>query len=241
MSRYLSEFRHVQRGATWKTAKLMCNGRQASLEEVPFCYEGKTWEGVELDDFLSCKYNLASNRQTRMLANLSKINCYNKTGQSDEERDLRMLQSAKDNLQNFSFFGLTEFQGETQFMFENTFNLRFISDFLQVNTTKRNTHLDLSDEIMKKIKETNHLDMKLYEFANDLFNLRLKQMKEELKKESDSQEELDSSHSPNKDGAKEQSKGDITDKDTDVHIDNDHNKSHVQNMSRLDVEEYETQ
>ena len=40
ISRYLSEWRHVRRGATWIGSKLRCNGRQATLEEVPFCFEG---------------------------------------------------------------------------------------------------------------------------------------------------------------------------------------------------------
>lgn len=38
--RYLSEFRHVQRGATWKTARHWCMGHQATAEELPPCYEG---------------------------------------------------------------------------------------------------------------------------------------------------------------------------------------------------------
>lgn len=39
--RYLSEFRHVQRGATWKNARHFCLGRQATAEELPACYAGK--------------------------------------------------------------------------------------------------------------------------------------------------------------------------------------------------------
>ena len=39
-NRYVSEYKHVRRGATWKSARLQCNGRQASLEEVPFCFDG---------------------------------------------------------------------------------------------------------------------------------------------------------------------------------------------------------
>ena len=40
VQRYLSEWRHVQRGATWLAANLRCNGRSATLEEVPFCFTG---------------------------------------------------------------------------------------------------------------------------------------------------------------------------------------------------------
>lgn len=38
--RYLSEFRHVQRGATWKTARHWCMGHQATPAELPPCYPG---------------------------------------------------------------------------------------------------------------------------------------------------------------------------------------------------------
>ena len=38
--RYLSEFKHVQRGATWKNVKLKCNGKSAAGTVVPLCYSG---------------------------------------------------------------------------------------------------------------------------------------------------------------------------------------------------------
>lgn len=73
LCRYLSEFRHVQRGATWKGSRHFCKGRPATMDEIPPCYEGDNWEGVELDQFINCDSNLAANRQTRMLADLELI------------------------------------------------------------------------------------------------------------------------------------------------------------------------
>lgn len=58
---------------------------------------------------MACPYNLASNRQTRMLADLSIVGCYNST-LSTLERDRLMLASAKHNLQFMPFFMLTEYQ-----------------------------------------------------------------------------------------------------------------------------------
>ena len=55
LTRFLSEWRHVQRGATWKSARLHCNGRDATLEEVPFCYETSDWKNVTFEEFSSCK------------------------------------------------------------------------------------------------------------------------------------------------------------------------------------------
>lgn len=41
IARYLSEFRHVQRGATWKNSRHWCLGRTATPEELPPCYNGE--------------------------------------------------------------------------------------------------------------------------------------------------------------------------------------------------------
>lgn len=60
--RFLSEFKHVQRGATWKTSRHWCGGRVASKQELPKCYSGSTWKNVSLNEFLSCPHNLAANR-----------------------------------------------------------------------------------------------------------------------------------------------------------------------------------
>ena len=40
------------------------------------CFEGENWSNVSLEQFLECDQNLAFNRQTRMLADLSLIGCY---------------------------------------------------------------------------------------------------------------------------------------------------------------------
>uniref|UniRef100_A0A8C5I7Q7 Heparan-sulfate 6-O-sulfotransferase n=1 Tax=Gouania willdenowi TaxID=441366 RepID=A0A8C5I7Q7_GOUWI len=63
VSRYLSEWKHVQRGATWKTALHMCDGRSPTQDELPTCYSGDDWSGVTLTDFMNCPSNLANNRQ----------------------------------------------------------------------------------------------------------------------------------------------------------------------------------
>ena len=40
------------------------------------CFEGENWSDVSLEKFLECDQNLAFNRQTRMLADLSLVGCY---------------------------------------------------------------------------------------------------------------------------------------------------------------------
>lgn len=49
VARYLSEFRHVQRGATWRGARHWCGGTQAN---IPQCYPGSSWQGVSLEQVI---------------------------------------------------------------------------------------------------------------------------------------------------------------------------------------------
>uniref|UniRef100_A0A8C9RIA9 Heparan-sulfate 6-O-sulfotransferase n=1 Tax=Scleropages formosus TaxID=113540 RepID=A0A8C9RIA9_SCLFO len=168
VSRYLSEWKHVQRGATWKTSLHMCDGRAPTQDELPACYSGDDWSGVTLREFMDCPSNLANNRQVRMLADLSLVGCYNLSFMSESERSHILLSSAKTNLRNMAFFGLTEFQRKTQYLFERTFRLRFISAFTQINST-RAAGVDVDEDVRRRIDALNFLDVQLYEYAKDLF------------------------------------------------------------------------
>lgn len=178
VSRYLSEWKHVQRGATWKTSLHMCDGRSPTPDELPTCYEGDDWSGVSLQEFMDCSYNLANNRQVRMLADLSLVGCYNLTFMNESERNVILLQSAKNNLKNMAFFGLTEFQRKTQYLFERTFSLKFIAPFTQFNVT-RASNVDIGEDVRQRIEELNFLDVQLYEYAKDLFLQRFQYSKQE--------------------------------------------------------------
>ena len=126
---------------------------------------------------MSCPHNLATNRQTRMLANLSKVGCYSHTYMSESQRNHVLLESAKENLRQLAFFGLLEYQTEMQYLFERTFGLEFINDFVQYNSTHAGrTHL--SEDLRQKIIELNKLDVALYQFAKDLFLQRYHRMKD---------------------------------------------------------------
>ncbi|KAG5896819.1 hypothetical protein JTB14_032061 [Gonioctena quinquepunctata] len=178
VSRYLSEFRHVQRGATWKGARHFCNGRTARERDLPSCYEGDNWEGVGVDEFINCESNLAINRQTRMLADLELVGCYNKSYMPTEDRDRIMLASAKKNLKSMAFFGLTEHQKISQYIFEETFNLRFAIPFEQNNATVSSSTLTtLTPEQSEKIKALNSLDNQLYNFAKRILFDRFEKLK----------------------------------------------------------------
>ncbi|XP_058515037.1 heparan-sulfate 6-O-sulfotransferase 2 isoform X1 [Ochotona princeps] len=177
VSRYLSEWRHVQRGATWKASLHVCDGRPPTSEELPSCYTGDDWSGCPLKEFMDCPYNLANNRQVRMLSDLTLVGCYNLSVMPEKQRNKVLLESAKANLKHMAFFGLTEFQRKTQYLFEKTFNMNFISPFTQYNTTRASS-VEINEEIQKRIEGLNFLDMELYSYAKDLFLQRYQFMRQ---------------------------------------------------------------
>ncbi|XP_059208862.1 heparan-sulfate 6-O-sulfotransferase 1-A [Centropristis striata] len=193
VSRYLSEWRHVQRGATWKTSLHMCDGRTPTPEELPSCYEGTDWSGCTLQQFMDCPYNLANNRQVRMLADLSLVGCYNMSTVPEKKRAQLLLESAKKNLRDMAFFGLTEYQRKTQFLFERTFRLRFIRPFMQYNST-RAAGVDLDNATVQRIEELNELDMELYDYARDLFQQRYQYTRQQERRQQRIKNHLQQSH-----------------------------------------------
>lgn len=145
IKRYLSEWKHVSRGATWKPRKSQqmaskCNEYAAYMR----CFNGSPlWLNVTLDSFLACQTNLANNRQTRMLAHfdgkeLKRFACFlndidNRTihlkqkQQQQQQQQLvdaynrKMLLKAKENLNRMAFFAINEFQQQSKALFEKTF------------------------------------------------------------------------------------------------------------------------
>jgi len=184
LARYLSEFKHVARGATWRDSLLRCNGINWA-DRVPKCYQDSEeepgdWTGVELEEFMACRRNLAVNRQTRMLADLELLDCYNTSSINPVKRDSLMLASAKANLERMAYFGLIEEQKISQYLFEETFSLEFKVQFEQLN--RNDTHSGpvrekLSSEVEERILSLNNLDVELYKFAASLLSQRFDSMK----------------------------------------------------------------
>jgi len=185
LARYVSEYRHVKRGATWRDSMLVCN-KTRWADIIPRCYEDLDgygdWSGVSLSEFMNCPQNLALNRQTRMLADLELVDCYDdNSNMKQSTREAVMLASAKTNLERMAYFGLTEEQTISQYLFEETFNLEFKVQFEQYssNETKSGaTKNNLTPEVEEKILRLNHLDVELYKFAKSLIEKRFNSMKE---------------------------------------------------------------
>ena len=153
----------------------MCDGRAASESEWPRCFADANWRGVQLDTFVACRTNLATNRQTRMLADLRTVHCYNMSAVREDERNAALLQSAQHNLEAFAYFGVTEFLSLSQFLFETTFKLPFRTAFAQSNATHSSNKLAQFDAHSRAlIVRANTLDSQLYAFAVRLFFARVR-------------------------------------------------------------------
>lgn len=166
VARYVSEFRHVQRGATWQNANVKC--KRDSL-----CYEGENWSDVTLNDFMKCKQNPANNRQIQMLADLP-MTCSELFAMSKEEQDALVYKSATVALRKMIFFAILEKPAESQFIFEKTFNVKFKNDWTLFDTGYSKQYMrNLSKADIANMERVNHLDMKLYKYALALFAKRL--------------------------------------------------------------------
>ncbi|XP_023227208.1 heparan-sulfate 6-O-sulfotransferase 1-like [Centruroides sculpturatus] len=180
VKRFLSEYWHARQGLNWRSSRHWCNGKETTPNES--CFEGKDLQELTLDEFLSCTNNLALNRQTRMLADLTLVGCYNTSFMSVEERNLLLLTSAKNNLHKMAFFGLSEFPKMSQYMFESIFNLSFVEKEQQLHNifgrrTRRKFSEDINAKDIKKIEQLNQLDIAIYQYAKDLLFHRFEKLK----------------------------------------------------------------
>jgi len=109
-----------------------------------------------------------------MLSNLTLVGCYDHTTIPDSaERDRILLNSAMENLRQMAYFGLTERQADTQFLFERTFGIQFRRRFVQFNNTHANK-ADVTDSEIRAVQKLNRLDVELYKFASRLFDERVR-------------------------------------------------------------------
>ena len=179
--RYISEYLHVKRGATWPYHHI-CADKVLGKAEMPPCYSGYyrgyVWINVTLDKFMSCSSNWANNRQTLMLADLESVDCLNPYKFTQKEREARLLQSAKDNLREMIFFGISEYMMESGQLLQYRLSLQLPDLLKQKDLRFLHTKWLFADiwrntALYNQIVQINKLDMQLYHFALQLFNERL--------------------------------------------------------------------
>ena len=181
VNRYISEFYHVQRGATWSKSVRKCSDQAIYKNK---CYRKNDWKNVTWEEYTSCKYNLGNNRQVRMLADYNEMGCKVLkclTGECNHEEtynnERKLLESAKKTLSEMIFFGITEYQELTQYLFEKTYDsiFKFSKPLEKSNNVigeNLKNHVFTSDA-----KRLNKLDLELYDYAVKLFLQRVNNFK----------------------------------------------------------------
>jgi hypothetical protein len=147
-----------------------------------------SWSSVPLEEFMSCPQNLGFNRQTRMLAKygskFSQCDYLYKRTTSHESYDEILLKRAQRGLLSLDFFGLKEYQEHSRLLFLSTFNnsFKYINGLRPWTSWKvmaerkktEDTLLGLNENVLKRIKFLNNLDLKLYKYAFEIFVKRLR-------------------------------------------------------------------
>jgi len=95
---------------------------------------------------------------------------------SEEE----LFEIAKNRLLTFTFFGLVERYEESLFLLNYTFGWKPLRDTIRLNVVP-DKKTDLSPEARKNLEERTKIDVKLYQFAQQLFESRYSQMVQDLK------------------------------------------------------------
>ena len=196
--RYSSEYLQVARGACWvkedkcgrNVTEREFNPGELKCPEDFRCRKDimKTFlTGLTLGRFLRCTDSLSINRMTLSLANNELATCWDKKKYSREQRDRILIESAKSNLRNFSYFGLNEFFVESGSLFEETFGVVFGNPVHKQSLNSSHagqfiSSLMLEEEVdvFKKVVQNNLLDLELYEYALDIFRIRMRAIGKEL-------------------------------------------------------------
>ncbi len=90
------------------------------------------------------------------------------------QQQIQALETAKQAIiQHIPYFGLTEYQCLSQYLFEKTFSVRFHKPFVNYESLADRTSRNITELQILQIAYLSHLDVELYEFAKDLFSKRI--------------------------------------------------------------------
>lgn len=181
IKRFLSEYYRWTRSPAVSGSNAVHSCRGKPVKVMDQCNMTHT---TTMQEWISCPYNLALNRQTRMLADLSLVDCYNYSSMSRNDRNMILLSSAKANLHKMAFFAMAEYPKVSMKLFEYTFNLKFQPSLMEqiVDLKWSNKKIrgqagrELPDELVELIREANKLDIELYDYAKSLLFDRFNQM-----------------------------------------------------------------
>ena len=181
ISRFISEYLHVKRGANWPVYAIDCSllnkthfilgvFHETVQPQCEFFVNDR--DSISMEDFLDCDNNPAINRMTHMLAGYDTSECPPNSILSTQEMEQIVLKTAKYNLENMAYFGILEYLQESYQLFENIFSVKFVNypDFKD----SASGSLAFTSQQLQAIQTVNHLDLDLYNWAVRLLKDRIK-------------------------------------------------------------------
>ncbi len=131
------------------------------IRRSPGHYLYKHVINMSLNEFATANFSQNSNNQTFLIS-----------GGSNN------IQTAKKNLRKFfSIVGVTERFNESLFLMKKQLRWRNMPNYVSRNVTKnRPSTNEVSPQVVELIKQKNQLDIQLYEFAQHLFDTKLKSL-----------------------------------------------------------------
>jgi len=174
LERFLSEWQHVKRGASWNKQYTNCNAEGHYWNEFESkCFNTTSkekWKDVELEEYVDCLDNPGFNRLTKHLGDLDEVGCFETISTTDPNNDgyqnqmVKLLKSAKKNLNDkIAYFSLNDEQRLSQWLFEQTFGMEFgnynegdFPGFYQKSgTVAARFESDISDNLLSRVKHMN--------------------------------------------------------------------------------------
>ena len=127
------------------------------------CNTSKERQDKTMQELIECEHNVAFNMQVRMLADYDDIGCHSLHCWMNQcplvvrvSNEKKLLESAKQTLVSMKFFGLTEYQELSEYLFEKSFN-----DKYKISTTtidpaewKKVSWDNFIDKMNVNVKET---------------------------------------------------------------------------------------
>ena len=193
--RYVSEYLQVLRGACWPTVDKCDRKKELNPGELkcPDNFQCRKdimkafLTNLTLETFVRCTESWSVNRMTLMLADHELATCWDKKKYSREQRDQILLESAKSNLLNMSYFGINEFFVDSESLFEETFGVSFGNPVQKLSFNSSyaghfisSLMVDEEIDVFKKVVQNNLLDLELYEYAFEIFRTRMRAIGKEL-------------------------------------------------------------
>jgi len=138
----------------------------------------KNLDQISIDQFLDQGLFIdADNGQVRRLCGIENVNYRIPFGGCSNE----MLDLAKDNLKSYCTFGLCEYFDASILYFQNCFDWKTINYNIRNNAPKSDNSKSLSNSNVELIKQVNHLDIQLYDYAIELFKEKLNVLNIDIK------------------------------------------------------------